>query len=145
MYGYVTLCYYVNHCAVITWIFTYCPCILTWIFVVLRKDWNCTFRIPRLILPLCFEENPWVGERKMVVVVVEKERKGDLVWVEEEERKRVLVFNALTDICVTVYLSSKNILRFRLIFASCGNSGVWRTHTYAVVVIAGISSKDQII
>lgn len=42
----------------------------------------------------------------MVVVVVEKERKGDLVWVEEEERKRVLVFNALTDIYVTVYLSS---------------------------------------
>lgn len=51
------------------------------------------------------------------------------IWVEEEERKRVLVFNALTDICVTVYLSSKNILRFRLMFASCGNSGVWRAHT----------------
>lgn len=74
---YVTLCYYVNHCGVITWIFTYWSCILRWIFVTFGKEWipytQCIthtrtyvhigiVRIPRLFFAVCFFRKTWKTE-----------------------------------------------------------------------------------
>lgn len=110
------------HCAVITWIFTYWPCILRWIFVALRKENGLHSLNPSFIRFARFEKTR--QENKCGSKNSGKSTKRDFV----EGIERVCWYSmSLLIFALPFYLSSvkqKCILRFWLIFASCGNSGM---------------------
>lgn len=99
---YVTLCYYVNHCAIIKWIFTYWSCIFRWIFVRCVEKGVEWMLYNVYIYLYVYRLNPSFNLRN---ASAEYSRNGLDGWTEETEKglstvERVLIFHELSDICV---------------------------------------------